>query len=242
MSVAAATFSPSRPGPGAAPSAPELIIHAQELCKTYELGGQIVKALDHVSMQVAAGEMVAIRGPSGSGKTTLMNIIGCLDPADSGSYTLAGEDISKLPKNRLAAIRNRHIGFVFQTFNLLPRMSALENVELPLHYAGRHDAIEKARRALAKVGLGERMHHEPNQLSGGQRQRVAIARALVNDPAMILADEPTGALDSRTGEEILALFKTLNAAGSTIIIVTHDAAVAAHCARQIVIRDGKIAS
>jgi putative ABC transport system ATP-binding protein len=241
MTVAAATFSPARPGAGAAPSAPELIILAEDICKTYELGGQIVKALDHVSIQVAAGEMVAIRGPSGSGKTTLMNIIGCLDPADSGRYILAGDDVSKLPKNRLAAIRNRRIGFVFQTFNLLPRMSALENVELPLHYAGRHDAIDKARRALTTVGLGDRMHHEPNQLSGGQRQRVAIARALVNDPAMILADEPTGALDSRTGEEILALFKSLNASGSTIIIVTHDAAVAAHCARQIVIRDGKVA-
>jgi putative ABC transport system ATP-binding protein len=220
----------------------QAMILAQDLCKTYELGGQIVRALDHVNVEIKQGEMVAIRGPSGSGKSTLMNILGCLDPADSGRYVLAGEDISQVPKNRLAAIRNRRIGFVFQTFNLLPRMSALENVELPMHYAGRHDAIEQAKKALTIVGLGERMHHEPNQLSGGQRQRVAIARALVNDPAIVLADEPTGALDSRTGEEILALFKTLNARGNTIIVVTHDAAVAAHCQREIVIRDGKVAS
>jgi putative ABC transport system ATP-binding protein len=218
----------------------EPIILAEDLCKTYELGGQTVKALDHVSLRLASGDMLAIRGPSGSGKSTLMNILGCLDPADSGTYVLAGEDISRLPKNRLSTIRNRYIGFVFQTFNLLPRMSALENVELPMHYAGRHDAADHARKALQIVGLGDRMHHEPNQLSGGQRQRVAIARALVNNPAIVLADEPTGALDSHTGEEILALFKTLNAAGHTIIVVTHDAAVAAHCRREIVLRDGKI--
>jgi putative ABC transport system ATP-binding protein len=241
MMHASATLSTPHGITPAAPGARPIII-AEDLCKTYELGGQIVKALDCVSLQIADGEMVAIRGPSGSGKSTLMNILGCLDPADSGRYVLAGDDISMLPKNRLAAIRNRHIGFVFQTFNLLPRMTALENVELPMHYAGRHDAIEKARNALAIVGLGERMHHEPNQLSGGQRQRVAIARALVNDPAIVLADEPTGALDSRTGEEILQLFKTLNAAGRTIIVVTHDAAVAAHCGREIVIRDGKVAA
>jgi putative ABC transport system ATP-binding protein len=218
------------------------MIFAEDLCKTYELGGQTVRALDHVSLQINNGEMVAIRGPSGSGKSTLMNILGCLDRPDSGTYVLAGDDVSVLPKNRLAAIRNRHIGFVFQTFNLLPRMSALENVELPLHYAGRHDAVEQAKHALTIVGLGDRTHHEPNQLSGGQRQRVAIARALVTNPAIVLADEPTGALDSRTGEEILGLFKTLNASGRTIIIVTHDPAVAAHCQRQIVIKDGKIAS
>jgi putative ABC transport system ATP-binding protein len=240
MMHASATLSPPHGIASDAESGRPIII-AEDLCKTYELGGQIVKALDRVSLQILQGEMVAIRGPSGSGKSTLMNILGCLDPADSGRYVLAGDDISKLPKNRLAAIRNRHIGFVFQTFNLLPRMSALENVELPMHYAGRHDAIEKARNALTIVGLGDRTHHEPNQLSGGQRQRVAIARALVNDPAIVLADEPTGALDSRTGEEILALFKTLNAAGRTIIVVTHDSAVAAHCGREIVIRDGKVA-
>lgn len=238
---ASATLPLARDVEPAAP-ADQPIILAENLCKTYELGGQIVKALDHVNVRIEPGEMVAIRGPSGSGKSTLMNILGCLDPADSGRYILAGEDISKIPKNRLAAIRNRRIGFVFQTFNLLPRMTALENVELPMHYAGRHDAIEQAKKALEVVGLGERMHHEPNQLSGGQRQRVAIARALVNDPAIVLADEPTGALDSRTGEEILALFKSLNARGNTIIVVTHDAAVAAHCQREIVIRDGKIAN
>jgi len=239
---AAATISPMGPSELLPAQSDEPIIVAEELCKTYELGGQIVKALDHVTLQIERGEMVAIRGPSGSGKSTLMNILGCLDPSDSGRYVLAGDDISKLPKNRLAAIRNRHIGFVFQTFNLLPRMTALENVELPMHYAGRHDAVEQARRALEIVGLGDRTHHEPNQLSGGQRQRVAIARALVNDPAIVLADEPTGALDSRTGEEILQLFKTLNAAGRTIIVVTHDSAVAAHCQREIVIRDGKISN
>jgi putative ABC transport system ATP-binding protein len=221
-------------------AAQQPIIRAEGLRKTYELGGQTVHALDDVSLQIMPGEMVAIRGPSGSGKSTLMNILGCLDPPDSGSYFLAGDDVSRLPKNQLAAIRNRRIGFVFQTFNLLPRMSALENVELPLHYAARHDAVEQARQALGTVGLAERTHHEPNQLSGGQRQRVAIARALVTDPAILLADEPTGALDSRTGEEILALFKTLNLAGRTIIVVTHDAAVAAHCSRQIVMKDGKI--
>jgi putative ABC transport system ATP-binding protein len=238
---ASATLSPPKSLAAASAGKPPIIV-AEDLCKTYELGGQIVKALDHVSLQIGDGEMVAIRGPSGSGKSTLMNILGCLDPADSGRYVLAGDDISQLQKNRLAAIRNRHIGFVFQTFNLLPRMTALENVELPMHYAGRHDAIEKAKSALTIVGLGDRTHHEPNQLSGGQRQRVAIARALVNDPAIVLADEPTGALDSRTGEEILQLFKTLNAAGRTIIVVTHDAAVAAHCSREIVIRDGKVAA
>ena len=217
------------------------IIVGEALHKRYELGGQIVKALDGVSLTIANGEMMAIRGPSGSGKSTLMNILGCLDRPDGGRYILAGDDVSGLGKNALAAIRNRRIGFVFQTFNLLPRMTALENVELPLHYAGRHDAVEQAHKALATVGLADRTHHEPNQLSGGQRQRVAIARALVTDPAILLADEPTGALDSRTGQEILQLFKQLNAAGRTVIIVTHDAAVAAHCAREIVLRDGRIA-
>jgi putative ABC transport system ATP-binding protein len=216
------------------------MIQANNLIKSYELGGQIVHALDDVSLHIREGEMVAIRGPSGSGKSTLMNILGCLDHPDSGSYFLAGEDVSKLTGDRLATIRNKRIGFVFQTFNLLPRMSALENAELPLHYAGRHDAKEKATAALKIVGLGERMHHEPNQLSGGQRQRVAIARAIVTDPAIILADEPTGALDSRTGEEILALFKHLNRQGRTIIVVTHDPNVAAHCQREIFLMDGKV--
>jgi putative ABC transport system ATP-binding protein len=222
------------------PPPDEPVILGENLHKLYELGGQVVRALDGVSLKIAYGEMLAIRGPSGSGKSTLMNILGCLDRPDTGRYVLAGEDVSRLNGNALAAIRNRRIGFVFQTFNLLPRMSALENVELPLHYAGRHDAVEQAHRALATVGLGDRTHHEPNQLSGGQRQRVAIARALVTDPAILLADEPTGALDSRTGQEILQLFKTLNAAGRTVIVVTHDAAVAAHCPREIVLKDGKI--
>ena len=217
------------------------MIVAENLVKTYVLGGQTVHALDDVSLTVEAGEMVAIRGPSGSGKSTLMNIIGCLDRVDSGRYILAGHDVSGMSNNQLAEVRNRRIGFVFQNFNLLPRMSALENVELPLHYAAAHDAPRRAAAALEIVGLGDRSHHEPNQLSGGQRQRVAIARALVTDPSIILADEPTGALDSRTGEEILALFKSLNAQGRTILVVTHDAHVAAHCQREIYIHDGKIA-
>jgi putative ABC transport system ATP-binding protein len=217
------------------------VIVAQSLVKTYTLGGGVVRALDDVSFEIGSGEMVAIRGPSGSGKSTLMHIIGCLDTPDSGSYVLGGDDVSRLGKDRLAEIRNQNIGFVFQTFNLLPRMSALENVELPIHYAGRRDAREHAEAALKIVGLGDRMEHEPNQLSGGQRQRVAIARAIVTSPKILLADEPTGALDSKTGEEILALFKSLNEQGRTIIIVTHDAAIARHCKREIFLRDGKIA-
>jgi putative ABC transport system ATP-binding protein len=217
------------------------MIRAENLCKTYKLGGQIVRALDDVSMRIEAGEMVAIRGPSGSGKSTLMNVIGCLDRVDSGRYFLAGQDVSGLSRNELAAIRNRRIGFVFQNFNLLPRMTALENVELPLHYAASRDAVKRAREALEIVGLGDRGHHEPNQLSGGQRQRTAIARALVTDPAILLADEPTGALDSRTGEEILGLFKKLNGLGRTILVVTHDSNVAAHCQREIYLHDGRIA-
>lgn len=218
------------------------MIQTHNLTKTYEIGGQIVHALDNVTFSVAPGEMIAIRGPSGSGKSTLMNILGCLDRPTSGRYVLAGEEVSQLSKNRLAEIRNTRIGFIFQTFNLLPRMTALENVELPLHYAGRHDAKQHAIEALEKVGLAERMKHSPNQLSGGQRQRVAIARALVTNPAILLADEPTGNLDSRTGEEVLALFKALNAAGHTIILVTHDLAVAKHCPREVFIQDGKIAT
>ncbi len=218
-----------------------MIIRTENLVKTYVLGGQTVRALDDVSLEIDEGEMVAIRGPSGSGKSTLMNIIGCLDRADSGRYFLAGEDVSRTSNNTLAAVRNRKIGFVFQTFNLLPRMTALENVELPLHYGARPDAVKRAKKSLELVGLGDRMHHEPTQLSGGQRQRVAVARALVTDPAIVLADEPTGQLDSRTGEEILGLFKELNKLGRTILVVTHDATVAAHCQREIFIRDGKIA-
>ncbi|HWE04628.1 MAG TPA: ATP-binding cassette domain-containing protein [Tepidisphaeraceae bacterium] len=217
-----------------------MLIEAENLVKSYELGGQTVHALDDVSLRVAAGEMLAIRGPSGSGKSTLMNILGCLDRPDNGKYILAGEDVSTLNDDELAEERALRIGFVFQTFNLLPRMSALMNVELPIHYVGGKHAREKAEKALDIVGLADRMHHEPNQLSGGQRQRVAIARALVNDPAIILADEPTGALDTKTGEEVLALFKRLNEQGRTILVVTHDHGVARHCRREIYIRDGKI--
>jgi putative ABC transport system ATP-binding protein len=222
----------------------ESLLWARDLEKTYVMGGgeteNVVRALDGVSLNIDEAEMVAIRGPSGSGKSTLMNILGCLDSATSGTYVLAGEDVSQMSSNALAEVRNRRIGFVFQTFNLLPRMSALENVELPLLYGGSSNAKKKALDALAVVGLAERCHHKPNQLSGGQRQRVAIARAIVTNPAIVLADEPTGALDQRTGEEILALFKDLNKQGRTIIVVTHDQKVAEHCQREIYIRDGKI--
>ncbi len=216
------------------------IIEAGDLVKRYELGGDSIVALDHVSLTVAEGDMVAITGPSGSGKSTLMHVLGCLDHADSGRYVLAGEDVSRMSKRRLAEVRNRRIGFVFQTFNLLPRLNAIENVELPLLYAGKKEARGQAKDALDKMGLGDRMKHAPSQLSGGQRQRVAIARALVTDPAIILADEPTGNLDSRTGDEILGIFKTLNEQGRTIILVTHEHDVAAHCRRQICLRDGRI--
>ncbi len=208
--------------------------------KSYELGGQTVHALDDVNLEISPGEMVAIRGPSGSGKSTLMNILGCLDRCDSGRYMLGGEDVSMLDDDELAQVRNQRIGFVFQTFNLLPRITALANVELPIQYAGGKDAWKKAVVAMETVGLADRMHHRPNQLSGGQRQRVAIARALVNNPDILLADEPTGALDTKTGEDVLALFKQLNAQGRTILVVTHDLSVARHCGREIYIRDGQI--
>ena len=216
------------------------MIEARDLVKTYRLGESEVRALDGVSLRVERGEMVAIRGPSGSGKTTLMHVLGCLERPDGGAYILDGRDVSRLNKDQLAEIRNRRIGFVFQLFNLLPRMTALENVALPLQYAARHDAKDRAAEALKKVGLGNRMEHEPQQLSGGQRQRVSIARALVTDPAIMLADEPTGALDSRSGEEILNLFKELDGHGNTVIIVTHDLGVARHCQREIYIRDGRL--
>jgi len=217
-----------------------MIIQTQSLIKTYRLGESQVLALNGIDFQVEEGEIVAIRGSSGSGKSTLMHILGCLDRPDSGIYILAGEDVSKLSSNRLAEIRNRNIGFVFQNFNLLPRLNALENVELPLLYAGASEAKDRAKDALKIVGLEARIHHEPAQLSGGELQRASIARAIVTDPDIILADEPTGNLDTKTGEEIMAIFKQLNAHGRTIIIVTHESAVANRCRRQIHIRDGKI--
>jgi putative ABC transport system ATP-binding protein len=216
------------------------MIRAEELTKVYEVGGDTIRALDGVSFSIAAGEMVAITGSSGSGKSTLMHILGCLDRPDSGRYFLAGEDVSRMSPDQLAHVRNRRIGFVFQTFNLLPRMNGIENVELPLLYAGRKGARKIAIAALESVGLGDRMRHEPSQLSGGQRQRVAVARALVTDPAILLADEPTGNLDSRTGLEILAMFRTLHEGGRTIIIVTHDPSVASFCKRQIHLKDGHL--
>jgi putative ABC transport system ATP-binding protein len=218
----------------------KIIIKASNLVKSYTIGDQTIKALDNVSLNVRESEMLAITGASGSGKSTLMNIIGCLDRPDTGSYILEGNDASKLSTDDLAEIRNKFIGFIFQTFNLLPRMSALENVALPLLYAGKTNTEEAAVKALEIVGLGSRTHHQPNQLSGGQRQRVAIARALVTDPAIILADEPTGALDSKTSLEIMDLLVELNRQGRTIIIVTHEHDIAEYCKREIQMKDGQI--
>ena len=218
-----------------------MIIETQDIAKSFHLGGTEVRALDGVSIGIEHGEMVGVIGTSGSGKSTLMNILGCLDRPDRGAYKLDGHDVSGLKKDQLAEIRNKYIGFVFQSFYLLPRMSSLENVELPLQYAGKGRTHDRAREALKLVGLGDRMHHAPNQLSGGQRQRVAIARALVNDPAVVLADEPTGNLDSATSDDILTLFEELNAQGRTIIVVTHDSEVADRCAHIIRMKDGRVA-
>jgi putative ABC transport system ATP-binding protein len=221
-----------------------IVIRTEGLIKTYEMGAEQVHALQGVDLEIRRGEYVAIMGPSGSGKSTLMNLIGCLDSPTSGRYWLAGRLVSDLDDDELAYIRNKEIGFVFQTFNLLPRATALHNVELPLIYNGTpaEERIQKATVALERVDLGDRMNHKPNELSGGQRQRVAIARALVNDPSIVLADEPTGNLDSKTGEEIMGLFENLYRQGNTIIVVTHEMDIAQHAHRVIFIRDGKIAS
>src|ERR1700738_1622611 len=218
------------------------MIETVDLWKTYVMGTEEIHALRGVSLQIERGEYVAIMGPSGSGKSTLMNLIGCLDTPSKGSYVLNGQEVARMDDNELARIRNEEIGFVFQTFNLLPRATALHNVELPLVYAGvpAKDRLERAKQALQKVELGERMMHRPNELSGGQRQRVAIARPLVNNPSILLADEPTGNLDSKTGAEIMGLFERLHKAGNTIVLVTHEPDVAAFAYRTIHIRDGKV--
>jgi putative ABC transport system ATP-binding protein len=217
------------------------VIEIREIAKVYRMGDMEVHALRGASLQVNAGEMVSIMGPSGSGKSTLMNIIGCLDQATSGQYLLDGIDVNSLSDDQLAAVRSRKIGFVFQSFNLLPRTTALQNVELPLVYAGGKNRRERATAALQRVGLGDRLHHRPNELSGGQQQRVAIARALINDPAIILADEPTGNLDSQSGAEIMAIFQALNEQnGITVVFVTHEPDIAEHTRRIVRLMDGYI--
>jgi putative ABC transport system ATP-binding protein len=218
------------------------LIETQDLWKTYVMGSEEIHALRGVSIQIERGEYCAIMGPSGSGKSTLMNLIGCLDTPSKGTYLLNGKRVSDMNDDELARIRNEEIGFVFQTFNLLPRATALHNVELPLVYAGisAADRTEQAKAALGRVELSDRMSHKPNELSGGQRQRVAIARALVNNPSILLADEPTGNLDSKTGVEIMNLFERLHDGGNTIVLVTHEADVAAHAHRIIHIRDGRV--
>jgi putative ABC transport system ATP-binding protein len=218
------------------------LIELTDVYKIYDMGAEKVHALNGIDLKIERGEYVAVMGASGSGKSTLMNLVGCLDTPTSGSYRLNGVAVEELDDSQLAAIRNKEIGFVFQTFNLLPRTDALHNVELPLIYAGmpRRDRRERASHALERVGLGDRMHHNPNELSGGQRQRVAIARALVNDPSLLLADEPTGNLDSATSVEIMELFDQLHSAGSSVVLVTHEPEIAEHAWRRVMLRDGKV--
>lgn len=222
----------------------ETIISIKDIKKYYQVGTQVVRALRSVSIDIGKNEYVAIMGPSGSGKSTLMNIIGCLDTPTSGMYNLNGTDVSKMEDDSLADIRNKEIGFVFQTFNLLPRYTALENVMLPLIYAGvsKTDRLERAKFTLDSVGLGDRMDHKPNELSGGQRQRVAVARALINNPSIILADEPTGNLDSKTSVEIMKVFEEIYNQGNTIVLVTHEEDIAEHARRIIRLRDGEVES
>jgi putative ABC transport system ATP-binding protein len=222
----------------------DAVIQLRDLRRQYDMGGEIIHALRGVSLTIRRNEYVAIMGPSGSGKSTLMNLLGCLDTPDGGEYWLNGQEVSRLSDDALARVRNREIGFVFQTFNLLPRATALQNVELPMVYAGAatRERRQRAAEALTRVGLGERMDHKPNELSGGQRQRVAIARALVNRPSILLADEPTGNLDSATSADIMRVFGQLQAQGQTVIIVTHEADIAAHAHRVVTLRDGRLES
>jgi putative ABC transport system ATP-binding protein len=223
---------------------PDIVILTHKLAREYDMGSEIVRALRGVDLQIRRNEYVAVMGPSGSGKSTLMNLVGCLDTPTSGEYWLNGQKVSDLADDDLARIRNKEIGFVFQTFNLLPRATALHNVELPLIYAGMasRERRDKAAQALSRVGLGDRMEHRPNELSGGQRQRVAIARALVNNPSILLADEPTGNLDSTTSQEIMQVFGDLHRQGQTVVMVTHEADIAAHAARVVTLRDGLVAT
>jgi putative ABC transport system ATP-binding protein len=239
-SVNPVTSSSAAPEGSVITNTDQLVIEVEDITKVYQMGSQEVRALAGVSLTVEPGEYIAIMGPSGSGKSTFMNMLGCLDTPTSGRYVLNGNDVSTMTDDELAEIRNREIGFIFQTFNLLPRVDCLQNAELPLIYAGigRRQRREMAAEALTKVGLGDRMDHKPNELSGGQRQRVATARALVNNPALILADEPTGNLDTETGNEIMMLFETLHRQGNTLLVVTHEEEIAHHARRILRLRDG----